>query len=496
MRYFVFERYQVHAYQDFLKRLDVISARLIAARIDFDPGLTLAQIDRQALSSRAKYAWCLHRSLYLLRAIINGPPESALQQPTFFSQTVFYNRLDAALSDLDTCFKLFVEMSTEDIDHAQSFLLRVLVWELLQVLNPASCKQAQEISENLYHRSVHCKMGFNTLPPILHSKIRHFFHAQIDTQKIVLLEQIRVFNFHTFLQNDVTPEMIRNALTALQADAVRFHQANHLPLILQLDVITMQADHKKRVDILTFLQEQLVPDESPISAALLGQHLNAVLFNVLDCFDSPVLEPNHYSYMKPADKFKFIFDAIVFRPDDKVKSVLSVVSTELFYALAPERLAKTTNRLLTPISPGEAYLRTKGYPHPFTDLNSYLYDSLSETRGKKRQYQTDARSLIAQLLLRLESELRVKQDVIALARKITDYQINKTQLSQQILDLIGILTTRIQQISQYNDPSDALRQFEEMKRAYFGEDSLEMRCQQLHTQLEALTFLDLPKLPQ
>lgn len=494
MRHIVFEQYQAQAYQDFLNRLDTIAAKLIAARIDFDPALPLLQIESRILSARSKHAWSLYRIVSLLRSIIKGSPQEPLRQQTFFSQALFYNRLNDSLPELDACFKLLGQMSVTAIDHAESFLLRVLVWELLQALNPLSCKEAQELSENLYHRSAHCQYSFINIPKELHSKIRHYFYSQSDAQKIILLEQVRMFKFHNFLQNDVTPDIIRNALHTLHQGAVRFHQSNHLPLVLNLDITNMESEHKKRVDLLKFLQAQVEFYENPMSSILLERHLDASLFNILDCFDSPVLEPNLRAYMKPADKLKFIFDAIVFRPTDFVQPEWGILTVEASKRFAPTWLATVTTNYFTPASPGAVYVRTKLPNYQFVDLNSNFYDSISDGGFKKRQYQSDTRTLIANLLLRLESELLIKQNLAVFTVKIANYQIAKARLSQQILDLIGILNERVEQIVQYNDSSESLRQFEAMQQAYFGEDTLELRCQQLHDQLEAMTPLILPDL--
>ena len=117
-------------------------------------------------------------------------------------------------------------MGSADIDHTDNFLLGVLVWELLQALNPLSCSGTQALWENLYHRSEQWQNGFTRMPRELHSKLRSYFHFQVDTQKITLLERISAFKFYAYLQTEVTPETIQNALNTLRCETQRFHASN------------------------------------------------------------------------------------------------------------------------------------------------------------------------------------------------------------------------------------------------------------------------------
>ncbi|MBP6919278.1 MAG: hypothetical protein KBB94_10235 [Legionellaceae bacterium] len=494
MRYIVFEHYQAQAYQDFLKRLAVIESTLITARIDFDPGLQFSQIEQAQLPLRSRQAWCLYRIVTLLRAIVKGPVQETQRHKTLFPQILFYSRFNEALPELDACFKLLKQMGSVDLDHADSFLLGVLVWELLQALNPLSCSGTQTLWENLYHRSAQWQSAFTLMPKDLHSKLRSYFHLQVDTEKIILLERIRAFKFYAYLQTEVTPETIHNALNTLRCEIQRFYASNHAPVALNVVTGNMEIEHKKRVDILKFLQDQLVPIEEPISASLLEQHLNGSMIPILDCFDSPVCHPNPFSYLKPADKLKFIFDAIVFRPSDSVQSELGMLTVEVAKQWAPSWLAAATTHYLAPTSLGASYVHTKLSNHQFSDFNSNLYDSFTIAAPKKTQYQEDAGRLIGNLLLRLEAELVVKKNLTVLAGKISAYHLSKTCLSQQILDLIVVLNTRLEQIVQYHDCSHTLQQFEQMYRDHFGQDTLEIKCQQLHDQIEAITPLVPPEL--
>ena len=494
MRHIVFEHYQAQSYQDFLKRLAVIESTLITARIDFDPGMQFSQIECAHLTLRSKHAWCLYRIVTLLRSIVKGPAQEVQRHKTLFPQMLFYNCFNEALPELDACFKLLKQMGSADIDHTDNFLLGVLVWELLQALNPLSCSGTQALWENLYHRSEQWQNGFTRMPRELHSKLRSYFHFQVDTQKIILLERISAFKFYAYLQTEVTPETIQNALNTLRCETQRFHASNLSQVALNVVTGSMEIEHKKRVDILNFLQEQLVPFEEPISASLLEQHLNGSMIPILDCFDSPVRHPNPFFYLKPADKLKFIFDAIVFRPSDAVQSELGMLTVEVAKQWAPNWLAAATTHYLAPTSLGARYVHTKLSNHQFSDFNSNIYDSFTVAAPKKTQYQADAGGLIANLLLRLEAELVVKKNLTVLAGKIAAYDLSKIRLSQQILDLIAVLNTRLEQIVQYHDCSHSLLQFEQMYRDYFGQDTLEIKCQQLHDQIEALTPLVPPDL--
>ncbi|MCX7119793.1 MAG: hypothetical protein NTZ86_08040, partial [Legionellales bacterium] len=496
MRHIVFEHYQAQSYQDFLKRLAVIESTLITARINFDPGIQFSQIECAQLTLRSKHAWCIYRIVTLLRSIVKGPAQEVQRHKTLFPQMLFYNRFNEALPELDACFKLLKQMGSADIDHTDNFLLGVLVWELLQALNPLSCSGMQVLWENLYHRSAQWQNGFTRMPKELHSKLRSYFHFQVDTQKILLLERISAFKFYAYLQTEVTPETIQNALNTLLCEMQRFHASNLSQVALNVVTGNIEIEHKKRVDILKFLQRQLVPFEEPISASLLEQHLNGSMIPILDCFDSPVCHPNSFSHLKPADKLKFIFDAIVFRPTDYVPSELGMLAAEVAKQWAPSWLTAVTTHYIVPASLGARFVHTKLSDHQFSEFNSNLYDSFNVAAPKKRQYQEDAGRLIAQLLLRLETELVIKRGLTVLVGNISTYHLSKTRLSQQMLNLIAVLNTRVEQIVQYRDCSQSLQQFEQLYRDYFGQDTLENKCQQLHDQIEAITVLVPPELDQ
>ncbi|NDH68211.1 MAG: hypothetical protein EBY22_10000 [Gammaproteobacteria bacterium] len=173
-----------------------------------------------------------------------------------------------------------------------------------------------------------------------------------------------------------------------------------------------------------------------------------------------------------------------------------MLAVEVAKQWAPSWLTAVITHYIVPASLGARFVHTKLSDHQLSEFNSTLYDSFNVAAPKKRQYQEDAGRLIAQLLLRLETELVTKRGLTVLVGKISAYHLSKTRLSQQMLDLIAVLNTRVEQIVQYRDCSQSLRQFEQRYRDYFGQDTLENKCQQLHDQIEAITVLVPPELDQ
>lgn len=482
----IFERYTTQAYQDFLNRLEAVESKLVSARIDFDPTLTFTQMDNAVLSEQARHAWCLCRIISLLRTIIKGPSH-ALENKSFFPKMLFYRRLEEALPELEECFKLLKQLGTREIDNRDTFLLGVLVWELLQSLNPLICRESKELWDNLHRRSLYWQSGFTTMPRQLHSKLRTYFHARTDAHKIDLLQEIRTCVFHDYLRTDVTPEMIRNALNTLQFNAnAELQHTVSTPISMNLNNDILTAEHKKRLDTLDFLHAQLESYDNPISANLLAQHLNSAMFNILDCFDSPVSEPNTYSYLTPADKLKFIFDAIVFRTNDAVSSEVALVASGVFQALAPKWLTTTASTYLVSASPGTTYIRTKFPNYQPIDLNPYLYDSVTDPGTKKKLYQQNARSMIADLKQRLDKTLVYQQSLKTLVGNVRACQAAKILYVHQILSLIALLATRVEHIVQYQDCSESVSQFEIAYRNYFGDTALDARSQLIISQIGRL----------
>lgn len=473
-------------YQDFLHQLDRIELKLTDERINFDPGSSFSEIERSNYTATIKSAWCLHRLIVLLRNVVKQPPGKT---HALFPFTSFSLRLYQALPQLSACMKLLIQMQAEVIREPQGFIIAVLFWEILQSLNPSVCPENRALWETLYHGSAAWKESFTRLPRQLYSRLRIYFHTQDNEQKLSIFEKIRELHFHAALQIDMTPDTLCNMLERLKGNLSA--QILNWPIQYESDLNEITQRCEDRIRTLKYLRKKL-ESHLTVDAKDLESYLSHLLFNILDCFDSPIKNPNTYSYLRPSDKLKFIFDGIVQIATEEANtsrenyfSDLKNMALDLGSAFLPQ---KVTDYIMN--SPGEIYLRTKWPEYQPIELNHTLYHSLHFASSRKEHYRKDGKIVIDNMIDCIRKESVLKQKWMITQNSITDYLMQRTQFIQQLCILHEIMIKRFEQIDRFNDSSEFITQYEETYRSYFGRSSIEEKCRQLNALKLTISPLD------
>lgn len=478
------EYYRAETYQVFLRKLDAIESTLIAIKISFDPTLPIEQ--HGGLSENIKYAWYLYQIIALLKLTLKGP---AYKQKSWFPQLSFYARVQTALPTLDAYFKEIQKIEANNEVNDEHFLLGVLFFEMLKTLNPRFTQGNNELWSLLYHGSPAWREGSRRMPVILDENLHRYFHTVETGEKIRLLDQIQNLDYHSYLQANVTPANSRDALKSLYISCATSQKAV-VPVDISYLKDNLDAEYqKKRIRQLSFLQKQLM-ETNPIEPSELVSALQTNTVNIVDCFDCAVLsKDDRCSYLRPMDKLQFVFDAIVFRPEESDYSELSGLALSLGTYLLPG----LTN-FMTKESPGTAYIRSKLASFKPNYYNENFYTDLLSAKVKKKYYQNDANYILTQLIQRFNQELQLKKDLVALATDIDLYQQECALFTQNILDLLELLQSRITNIENYRYCPEVIVEFEALYRETFGAVTIERRSQHLGERLSSIKALEHPEL--
>lgn len=477
----IFERYHIQNYDYFLRKLDNIEAKLIAVNISFDPAISFEQINTNLHSEKVKYAWSIHRIIKVFRTIIKGV-DSVQAQKSLFPRLSFHRRFHAALPELNECIGLLKSMSTTTDCDDDIFVASVLLWEFLRVLNPLTNHQSQELWDSLYHHSKSWHDALTLMPRQLYSKLRGYFNRSQTEQQIILLGKIQNCSLYELLQTDVTPNAVSHTLEGVENTLTQ--RQNDVKLSLRTDLEQHVTDYEARKNVLQDLKTKLA-ETVPDTAEFLTNYLNNITISILACFDSPVLGSGH-GYLRPSDKLKFIFDAIVFSETTPLSSELGLLVWDVMSAVP---LFSQVTHALNTDSPGAIYVKSKLPNYISIEYNDTLYRTFTSGKAKKEQYRTDATKLIEDLTQRFALEVDIKKTFKLMQGRITSYQNERTALLQQILDVTRLLKRAVDDIVLYNDPSTSIQQFEIMFQRYFVPVSLEHKLNAITAQLTAITCI-------
>lgn len=479
---FVSEHVHVNTYADFLRRLDTIEQSLCSEDGNFDPVWSLARVESDTVSVHARQTWYMYQIVSVLKTIIKGP---VVGRATLFPTLSFYTRLQTELPKLDMYFKKMNRIGANPVLNDDDFFHGVLLWELLQALNPQSCPQAGVLWEALYHRSPAWKLGFTSVPPNLHAQLRAYFYTKSADAKIIVLNKLRGLGFHAYLQAEITPASTLDAFQSLERNL----RSNLHYNVLHFSIENIEEDYQKRLRIFTFLQTQLA-STMVIDAATLERALRTDVADITDYFDSSIESSNsQFFYLKPADKLKFLFDAIVFQPTESfASSEIGMFAYSLGRAILPSVVTNYIVNYMT-TSPGKSYIQKFKPNYQPIEFNPYIYNDIATQESKKNFYREDGKKLLNHLTERLEQEISMKRQMAALHAQIEAYQHERSKLLEEILDVMDVLHQRIDCIVQYKYCPNTVSQFDEVYRRKFGTTTLETKAQLLHDHLVAIPIL-------
>lgn len=471
----------------FLNHLAVIEEKILASvkemAIDVDLFSEFGDINNESVRPDIKIIWCLHRMTTLFKEIKKGAVTS---RNIWFIRAGFYARLHHSIPELEDCLILlntFEFGQPESITEDNRFILGALFLEIIHTLNDA---EGKELWENLCHGSGIWRQAMNVVPSYLYSSLLSYYRRQDVTKQATLLQSVKSLKLHAYITSlSSLPVTTRTSLNTIK-ELIQL-----IPNESSSTNVSNTPDVEQRLKILLCLKGHLVSPNHSISAAWLSKLLLEFPWDqVNNAFDSCISQPNTYSYLKPEDKLRHVFDAIVLDPEEKPQSELWSLMLDIGTAISP----------IAPkdISPGKAFIqdhKSDGEYYP-NDLNENLYNNLTGSLAKKTQYVRDAQILVNEMIERLTEEKKCMTLISQLEAGITTYQALKRPLLLRITDVSGLLDQQLTHLETYAFSESAVKQFRHFTPVFHEAERLLCLKQHrlaLHELLMPLRNIELPK---
>ncbi len=439
----------------FLTHLDLIEEKILASvkemAIDVCLFSEFGDINDESMRPDIKIIWSLHRMTTLFTAIRKGPVTSS---NSWFIKAGFYARLHHSISELEDCLILLITLGfgqPESVTEDNRFIHGAIFFEIIHALN---CAEGKELWENLYQSSEIWRQSMNAVPSYLYSSLLSYYRKQDVNKQATLLESVKSLKLHSYISRlSSLPLTTRTSLETIKDLIQRIPNE-----VASTDVVNTP-DVEQRLKILLCLKGHLVLPNHSISATLLSKLLLEFPWeHVINAFDSCIPEPNTYSYLKPEDKLRHVFDAIVLDPEQKHQSELWSLMLDIGTAISPVAPKHS--------SPGKAFIQdhTSDREYYPNDLNEELYNNL--TGSKKTQYVRDALVLINEMIDRLTEEKKCMSLIQRLEAGITTYQTLKRPLLLRITEVSGLLDQQLAHLETYAFSEGAVKQFRHSSQVF------------------------------
>ncbi|PJD91513.1 MAG: hypothetical protein CK424_06815 [Legionella sp.] len=469
-----------HRHGNFLTHLESIESKLLSLvtqmRIDINLFSEFSDITSESSLPDAKILWCLHRIVTLFKQIKKGPLAS---RNIWLTQAGFYARLDDSIPELEECVLLLNTFGFNQPDFFlddNRFLLGAVFLEILHTLNPKFLSDAQDFWETLSHASPMWRQTMERTPSYLYTNLLGYCRSQEAEKQMLLRECLGTLKLNFYIESlSSIPDMTRKSIAELQALITE-----SLVMIPMPNTPVLNSEHvEQRLKIMTCLKGYMVSEQSSISTTLLSRILHEYPWDhVFGSFHSAISEPNTYAYLKPEDKLRHVFDAIVFVPQRS--------STSGLWSIVQDAMSPISPRVAAERSPGEAFIQAEQPEYEPIDLNEDLYDSFTTDTAKKAQYMCDGNVLLGEMIQRLEREKECITRIQYIETQIMTYQASKERLMRDIMSTTERLTQRLTHLEAYVYNEEAIKQFRSHPALSF--DLFELNQQQcaIESSCEAL----------